>query len=642
MKAVLTRSRSLVVVGIGILAGCGSSSHFSGGPGGTGGSSGAGGRGAGEDDSGAVFQPSGNGSGGQFVPGKTDGGVVLSTSDSGGPALAMQSIDQCTTGAPSGLNAASLKALLAGGSAGTMRYLYPYAGTVFPRGLISPTLMWDGGSADFVYVHIKSSLFEYKGCLAPTAAGQVLIPQDVWAAAGDHAHGASDPYAVSLTLISGSTVTGPITESIVVAPATLKGSIFYNTYSTKLLSATTGGSGAVLRIVPGQSAAVFLGQTGCIGCHSVSANGTRLVAAPVGGGNTYSLTTNTMANPAPLVTNALNAGFVGLSPDGSLYIASAHPGGTGGPRAASATSITNAVLYETDTGNAVSGSGVPTTAMMPTFSPDGTLIAFTDSAISSGQGIATMSFDKTGRKASGYKKLFQVTASGTYTGWPFFLPDNKGLVCSVGAATDFSGSGVGINFGGAAGVGLSGAPSTDLFVVDVASGSSTILAKAMGFASPADVAANKTYLPFGVSEDLHHNYDPTVSPVAAGGYFWVFFDSYRHYGNEGLQRQLWGSAIDVSANGTYVTDPSHPAFYLTGQEFGTGNHRAFTALDPCRADGASCTSGVDCCNGFCTDGTCGVKIPRCSNVDEACGPGHNCCDPTVSCINGFCAAPIPK
>ena len=48
------------------------------------------------------------------------------------------------------------------------------------------------------------------------------------------------------------------------------------------------------------------------------------------------------------------------------------------------------------------------------------------------------------------------------------------------------------------------------------------------------------------------NYFPTVSPVAAGGYFWVFFDSVRHYGNLGMQRQLWGAAIDIAADGTYA------------------------------------------------------------------------------------------
>jgi hypothetical protein len=35
--------------------------------------------------------------------------------------------------------------------------------------------------------------------------------------------------------------------------------------------------------------------------------------------------------------------------------------------------------------------------------------------------------------------------------------------------------------------------------------------------------------------------------VAAGGYFWLFFDAMRHYGSLGLQRQLWGVAIDIQA-----------------------------------------------------------------------------------------------
>jgi hypothetical protein len=162
---------------------------------------------------------------------------------------------------------------------------------------------------------------------------------------------------------------------------------------------------------------------------------------------------------------------------------------------------------------------------------------------------------------------------------------------------------------------------------------------------------NASYLPFG-QEDLHHAYYPTVSPVASGGYFWVFFDSIRHYGVLGLQRQLWGAAIEIAADGTYTRDPSHPAFYVSGQEFGTGNHRAFAALDPCRKDGDTCTSGVDCCGGFCyiesatelvePTGTCSPERRECSNKDERCTTDLDCClppepQPPYSCIAGFCA-----
>jgi hypothetical protein len=615
----------------------------------------------GDDDSGTGSSSGGDGTGDSPTFGQDDGGGSFSSGGSSGgggtdagkpiPATTVF-VDQCTTGAASGLSAANVKTLLAGGSAGSMRYLYPYAKTVFPRGLIAPTLMWDGASADYVYVHLKSSSFEYKGCLAPTGTGQILLPQNVWVAASLHTGGPADPYALSLTTISGGKVTGPITEPLIIAGATLKGSIYYNSYTTKL-NTGAGGGGAVLRIIPGQNVTLFLGSNGCTGCHAVSANGTRMVADPLimGGGATYALTNGGPANPPPLVANAPNATFVGVYPDGSLYIGNAHPNsdpaatlGFGGPRSGGpgATGPVHAGLYETDTGNQVnncSGGGadagdctnIPTGAMMPMFSPDGKHLTFTDNAIANGGGLATMAFDKASRTASGYKKLFQVSDSSTYPGWPFFLPDNGGVVFAVGNQADYSGGGLGLGLMG----GIANSTS-DLYLADVASGTSTLLANAVGFASTADAASNTTYLPYSATDELHHNFYPTVSPIAAGGYFWVFFDSYRHYGNQGLQRQLWGSAVDVSSNGTYTKDPSHPAFYVTGQELGTGNHRACTALDPCKADGASCTTGVDCCGGFCTDGVCGQPKPRCSNADEACSPAHMCCDATLQCIGGFC------
>jgi hypothetical protein len=242
-----------------------------------------------------------------------------------------------------------------------------------------------------------------------------------------------------------------------------------------------------------------------------------------------------------------------------------------------------------------------------------------------------MMFDVTSRTASSYKQVLQVPDGGTYPGWPFFLPGNGGFVFAIGNQADFSGGGLGLGLSG----GISSATS-DLYILDLASDRSTILAQAMGFSTVTDAVSNTTYLPYGTA-DLHHNFYPTVSPVAAGGYFWIFFDSYRNYGNQGLQRQLWGTAIDVSSTGTYTNDPSHPAFYVTGQELGTGNHRAFAALDPCESEGASCTVGVECCGGFCTNGTCGMPTPRCSGAEESCSAAQECCDSTLSCVAGFCS-----
>jgi hypothetical protein len=190
-----------------------------------------------------------------------------------------------------------------------------------------------------------------------------------------------------------------------------------------------------------------------------------------------------------------------------------------------------------------------------------------------------------------------------------------------------------------------------LFMVDAASGAVTILARAMGYDTAAAVSGEQTYLPFG-KDELHHHYFPTVSAVAAGGYFWVFFDSVRHYGNFGEQRALWAAAVEIQPDGKYIGDRSNPAFYLPGQEFDTGNHRAFAALDPCKPEGGSCLSGVDCCGGFCflpdptefgqPPGMCSPPKNECATTDERCTTDADCCPPDPglpqnTCIAGFCA-----
>jgi hypothetical protein len=231
--------------------------------------------------------------------------------------------------------------------------------------------------------------------------------------------------------------------------------------------------------------------------------------------------------------------------------------------------------------------------------------------------------------------VYDVGDAGTYPGWPFFLPDDGAIVFAIGITTDFSANGVGLLTGSSA-----SAPSSDLFILDRASGKVTLLAQAVGFSSVSDATSGTSYLPYSASDELHHNYDPIGAPVAAGGYYWVFFDSYRHYGNQGLERQLWGTAIDVSGSGAYSRDPSHPAFYVTGQEPGTGNYRAVATIDPCQSDGSSCTAGIDCCAGLCTAGQCGSPSPRCSNAEEICGAGHACCTSTLKCIAGFCTTTV--
>jgi len=143
-----------------------------------------------------------------------------------------------------------------------------------------------------------------------------------------------------------------------------------------------------------------------------------------------------------------------------------------------------------------------------------------------------------------------------------------------------------------------------------------------------------------------------VLPEAVGGYFWVVFTSHRSYGNtlpsqDNMDQngKLWVAAFDIGA--APGTDPSHPAFYLDGQEAEADNLRGFWVLDPCKADGSDCASGDECCEGYCTEGDggamqCSPATGGCSHDLDKCSTSADCCDPGAVCINSKCAQLPPK
>lgn len=112
--------------------------------------------------------------------------------------------------------------LIAGGPPGSTRWLYPYDGTVFPRGMQPPTLMWEGdANTDAVYVHMHASAFDYKAVVKPVVgsavplvgsagsnaasaangwlAPQFPLPADVWLKACQATQGKNDPFRLEIT-----------------------------------------------------------------------------------------------------------------------------------------------------------------------------------------------------------------------------------------------------------------------------------------------------------------------------------------------------------------------------------------------------------------------------------------------------------
>ena len=168
-------------------------------------------------------------------------------------------------------------------------------------------------------------------------------------------------------------------------------------------------------------------------------------------------------------------------------------------------------------------------------------------------------------------------------------------------------------------------------------------------------------------DDVDLNYEPTVNPIASGGYAWVVFTSRRMYGNVAdhpalLQRparreprstnitpkKLWVAAIDLNARRRAPTRATRPST-SPRRSSSPATRAASGCSTPASADGSSCMTGDQCCNGYCEPGDGGALVcsnmppsSMCSGLQEKCTTAADCCDPTNLCINGFCTLSTPQ
>jgi len=576
------------------------------------------------------------------------------------------------------------------GSDSNLKLVYPYDGTVFPRGVLAPLVAWDWskGDADAVKIELstKSGSFQWSGSFGRPAIladskgpfVQHPIPQDVWERASNSASGKADPLTVAVTVASGKEAFGPIKQEWVIADARLSGIIYYNSYGTQLAknySGAVGGDGkfggatlgirvgdADPKLVAGSSGA----QANCRVCHSVSADGSRLVS-PNQDGSAFAYALNVNGN-ADETKMGVYTEFPGIYPDGSLALS-----GTG-----QLLQLPEATASMPATGL----SDIATNIGTPVFSPDGKRVVF--NPVSGGslanptQKLVVVDFDRQSLVFSNPLTAVDYTGQPEETrpGWPAFFPDGKSIVYHHQTKAGGDGNKLGdlrTRKGSLARIYWNGLSGTE---------TSTALDRLNGFDENGDSYLAPLSAPVTLSckgdgqtvgdiqtsheSDVDLNYEPTVNPVSGGGYAWVVFTSRRRYANvatippfcsdpRGVDliqnitpKKLWVAAIDLDAKPG--EDASHPAFYLPGQELLAGNSRGFWVLDPCRADGDSCATGDQCCNGFCQPDAdtgalvCGAKPPQysCSGLQEKCEKDVDCCDKTHSCIGGFCGPVVPK
>lgn len=566
---------------------------------------------------------------------------------------------------PDELDAAVKDELFAGGSGGPaelgpdgdFRFLYPYDKTVFPRGLAAPLLQLGGVDADATYVKITTTNFSYEAFAASSGLTRVTLPEAVWRGITLSAD-ASDWVEVSVSKQSGGEVTGPVSARWLIAPGSLKGFVYYNTYRSKL----AGDNGAVMRIKPGETATVL--QSGCTVCHSVSAQGNVLVAGVQWDGKNavVSRAFNLPSNGGITLRNEQAEGrvyaFGGLTPDGSFMLTSGVP--ASGAKMRGMTGLLPTRLVDTSTGMTVEGSSFPVSvAMTPNFSPDGSRVAFNNhDASAAGHVLSVLSHDGSQSPPEFSELENLVEDPERVLAWPSFLPDASAVVFHAGDSFDTAKP-------------EGQALYADLRLVDVASKQVSSLDALNGYDPDGNL-----YLPGGASQEEHLNYEPSVLPVPVAGYYWVLFTSRRTYGNtiapggseprgddiwgipQGTdaetpspRKKIWVAAIDLDHQGS--VDPSHPAFYLPGQELEAGNMRAFAALEPCKKKGKGCESAAECCDGFCREVSrdengeplleCTPPPENaCAEIDEACKTASDCCNSKSQCINSRCAAPAPR
>jgi hypothetical protein len=548
-----------------------------------------------------------------------------------------------------------------------VQWLYPYDGTVFPRGLLAPLLMWNRATHNFEAARLemtaKGGTYVYSGTFTKPAGkpfDNLPIPQATWESMNLSSSG--DEVTITVKWLEGTTVTGPVTLKWRIAAGTLKGVVYYNSYGTSLVTNSgendkngkNFGAG-ILAIQPGRTDPTLVGgkpsadASGCRVCHSVAKDGSRLITQTPANSDQDSRLIELKSGNTESTLAAGNSAFPAMYPDGSRFFTS-----SGGMRNGDTTSR----LYTLPAGTLVpSPPGLPANlqAALPAFSPDGTQLVFNNygGTGSDMRSLATMSFD-VATNAFGAVTPLVTPASDYKAVWPSFLPTNKGVVYETELKTNEFAYTRGGNLG-------------ELWWVDLATKTAHTLDQLNGVG----------YLPTGPmhATDTQLNYEPTVNPVPTGGYAWVVFTSRRLYGNvatmdpflsdprnydwtaQTTTKKLWVAALDLNA--MPGTDPSHPAFYLPAQEILAGNSRGFWTVDPCHVDGTACVTGDECCGGYCqtttTNGmtalSCTSTPPLCAKEFEKCTTDADCCklDPSIdptgevspTCIGGYCSAQTP-
>lgn len=523
--------------------------------------------------------------------------------------------------------------------------LYPLDGAIMPNNVAPADVQWERGAMGEVFrVQIRKTHATVTAYVTYDRADFRLdwvVDRALWRTLADTDLGEPCVLTVDRALSGGAVIAGdPVRFTFA------DNGIFGNVYYWYWTGSTEGqimrvadGSAERTRAIPNPPPDPSRGQR-CPGCHTASRDG-RFLATPLGGGvdgaAVFDFTADLSGNPSPSIfaTNQITGVFFMTFDPTAQRLLGVDAAGT-------------MLEYNARTGARVMASGLPmSNAIHPEWSPNGGAVAFVQRSDGGGD-IYTRGdlaiIDVTDTETFGAARvlhrgadLSSAAEGGAADAHPTWSPDSRWIAFAHG---EHSYSGDSFNnlsdpraLGGA------------LYVVPRAGGAPTRLDRANGGAMGRD------------------SYWPTFSPFVtrqgeSGGYYWLAFMSRREYGNAragtrglrsqgrgGGRLQLWVTAIDLDAPAG--TDPSHPAYWLPGQDLATGNFGAYWSPVACRANTTSCTSDGDCCSGRCrpdpmnpSANVCQPPPPaECRRAGQTCGAGGDCCS-GLSCFANVCQPPI--
>jgi len=483
--------------------------------------------------------------------------------------------------------------------------LYPYDKTVFPRGLTGPTIQWNGGGAgDLYYIHVYNDYFEFKAYTKvppPSRYNFPKLPSDIWLKLTASTEG---PVQLDIQRFDGGKAYLAKTQTWTIAPANLTGTVYYWEVN----------NGNVVRLnIGADKPEPFIQKpqgVQCVACHSVSKDGSRIAASFHGGYSPWS--TIDAASGQVLYNPNLASGFQAISPNGS-HVLWGQSDETGQLKLTTFDSNVALATLTTPGGKPVH----------PAWSGDGNKIAFARKTDGNwldfnNSELWLAEIDLMTNTFSNVKQIVdKMPAPLSTTTFPTFAPDSQWIAFNRLNQARTRGA------------------NTEVWITNLDGSAQTRLDQANGL-DIIEPGQDRT------------TYEPTFLPVSVGGYYWLIIGSERKYGNtltdtnpNTRRKQLWVTAID--SNIEPGKDPSHPAFWLPGQELNNSNMRGEWALAPCKELGEGCNAGFDCCGGFCyapEEGqmpTCNDTPDTCSHLGDSCELDSACCEGEGKCIGGFCS-----